>query len=90
MSFETLFQSGQVVWVIIGVMVLEAIVLMSYLRRFPAMAASLAAGACLVLALRAALLQQNWTYIALFLLLGFVFHILEIWQWMRIAKHQPR
>jgi hypothetical protein len=89
MNFEALFQSGNIVWVIILIMAGEAIILRSYMKQVPAMAASLAAGGCLVLALRAALLQQSWIYVALFLSLGFVFHILEIWQWMRIAKHQP-
>jgi hypothetical protein len=89
MNFEGLFQSGHVVWLILFIMAAEAVVLSGLLRRLPAMAFGLAAGACLVLALRASLLQQNWTYIALFLSLGFGFHILEVWQWMRIAKHQP-
>jgi hypothetical protein len=90
MSFEGLFQSGNVVWVILGVMAFEAVVLLRYLQRVPALAGSLAAGACLVLALRAALLHQNWMNIGLFLALGLVFHILEIWQWLRIAKHLPQ
>jgi hypothetical protein len=90
MNLEVLFQSGNIVWVILVVMIAEAMILLRYMKRVPAMAASLAAGASLVLALRAALLQQSWFYVALFLSLGFVFHILEIWQWMRIAKHQPQ
>jgi hypothetical protein len=90
MSLEALFQSGNIVWVILVVMIAEAVILRSYMKQVPAMAASLAAGGCLVLALRAALQQQSWIYIALFLSLGFLFHILEIWQWMRIAKHQPQ
>jgi uncharacterized membrane protein len=90
MNFEAFFQSGNVVWLIIFVMIVEAILLLRYFKNAPAMAASLAAGACLVLALRAALLHQNWTYIAMFLSFGFVFHILEIWQWMQIAKRQPQ
>jgi hypothetical protein len=90
MNFPALFQSGNIVWVIILIMLAESVILRNYMRRAPAMAASLAAGGCLVLALRAALQQQSWTYVALFLSLGFVFHILEIWQWMRIVKHQPQ
>jgi hypothetical protein len=90
MSLEALFQSGNIVWVILAVMIAEAMILLRYMKRVPAMAASLAAGACLVLALHAALQEQSWIYIALFLSLGFLFHILEIWQWMRIAKHQPQ
>jgi membrane-bound ClpP family serine protease len=90
MNFEAIFQSGNIAWLIIVVMLVEAILLLRYFKNAPAMAASLAAGACLVLALRAALIQQNWTYVAMFLTLGFVFHILEIWQWMQIARRQPQ
>ncbi len=90
MSFEALFQSGHIAFIILAIMALEGIFLARYFKRLPAMFAGLGAGACLVLALRAALLQQGWAMIALFLSLSFVFHITEIRQWLRLLKHQPQ
>ena len=90
MSFEALFHSGNIAILIIAIMLAEAVFFARYLRRFPGMLAGLAAGACLVLAMRSALLQQHWTSIAIFLSLSFVFHVLEILQWLRVTKHSPR
>lgn len=90
MTMEPLFQSGHIAFVILAVMALEALILARYFKRLPAMFAGLGAGACLVLALRAALLQQGWTMIAIFLALSFVFHITEIRQWLRLLKYQPQ
>jgi MFS superfamily sulfate permease-like transporter len=90
MNFESLFQSGNIALVIIAVMLVEVILLQRYIKLFPGMLAGLAAGACLVLALRAALLQQSWTIVAIFLALSFVFHILEILQWLRLAKNHQQ
>jgi hypothetical protein len=88
MSFESLFQSGHIALVILAIMALEAVVLARYFKRLPALFAGLAAGACLVLALRAALLQQGWIMISIFLSLSFVFHVTEIRQWLRLIKTQ--
>ena len=90
MSLESLFTSGNVAFLIVAVMLAEALFFARYVKRFPGILAGLAAGACLVFALRAALLQQGWTSIAFFLALSFVFHALEILQWLRLAKHQPQ
>jgi CBS-domain-containing membrane protein len=87
---ESLFQSGHIAIVILAVMALEAVLFARYFRRVPGLFAGLGAGVCLVLALRAALLQQDWTHIGFFLVLSFVFHILEIRQWLHHAKHQPQ
>jgi hypothetical protein len=87
MSFDSLFQSGNIALVIIAIMVVEAVLLLGLIKRFPGIFFGLAAGGCIVLALRAALLQQSWTSIALFLGLSFVFHALEIVQWLRLAKN---
>ena len=64
MSMETFISSGNVVLVIAAVMLIEAVLLLLYLRRFPAMLMGLAAGLCLVLALGAALQQKGWASIA--------------------------
>lgn len=90
MSFEALFQSGNIAVLIIAIMLAEALFFARYTKRFPGMLAGLAAGACLVLAMRSALLQQPWTSIAIFLSLSFVFHVLEILQWLRVTKHSPQ
>jgi hypothetical protein len=90
MSLEALFQSGNIAVLIIAIMVAEAILLAPVFKRIPGMLAGLAAGACLVLALRAALLQHAWPSIAIFLCLSFVFHVMEILQWLRLAKQQPQ
>jgi CBS-domain-containing membrane protein len=86
MSMEALFSSGDIVFVILAIMLAEALVLMRHMRRQPGLWLGLAAGACLVLALRAALLQQGWAVIAGFMLASFVFHGLEVWQWLRPAR----
>jgi MFS superfamily sulfate permease-like transporter len=85
MSIETLFQSGTIAFVILAVMLAEAVFFARYFKRFPSMITGLAAGACLVLALRAALVGQGWFVIATFLALSFVFHLMEIRQWLRLA-----
>ncbi len=90
MSFEALFQSGNIAILILAIMLAEALFFARYLKRFPGMLAGLAAGACLVLAMRSALLQQPWSSIAIFLSLSFVFHVLEILQWLRVTKHSPQ
>jgi CBS-domain-containing membrane protein len=90
MNLESLFATGNVAFLIGAIILIEALVFARHLKRFPGMLAGLAAGACLVFALRAALLHQSWTSIAVYLVLGFVFHALEILQWLRLVKLQPR
>jgi 4-hydroxybenzoate polyprenyltransferase len=85
---ETLFQSGHIVFLILLIMLAEALLFAPFFKRLPGMALGLAAGACLLLALRAALLQQVWTTIALFLSLSFIFHIMEIRQWLHHIKQK--
>jgi hypothetical protein len=90
MSMEALFQSGNIAVIILAIMAAEVLVLAKLFKWSPALYAGLAAGACLVLALRAALLQQDWIIIAFFLALSFMFHLTELWQWRRLTKHQQR
>jgi CBS-domain-containing membrane protein len=90
MTFEWFFQSGTVALLIAAIMLSEALFFALYFKKVPGLLAGLAAGACLVFALRAALLQQSWTTIAIFLAFSFVFHVLEILQWLHQAKHQPQ
>jgi hypothetical protein len=83
---EQLFQSGNIALLILAVMAAETLFFARLFKRFPAIIPGLGAGACLVLALRAALLQQGWLMIAFFLFLSALFHATEIWQWLRLAR----
>jgi len=82
--FADLFASGRIVDGIIGLMLVETVVLLALQRfmgtgvRARALLPFMAAGVCLMLALRAALVDGSWTVIAGFLMLAFVFHILDI------------
>jgi hypothetical protein len=87
-NIQALFDSGQITFFIIAILMIEAVVVAIYFRRIPGVLAGLGAAACLVLALRAALLQQTWMNIAFLLSLSLLFHILEVLQWLRHAKHQ--
>ncbi len=80
-AVEALFVSGRVVDIALALMVLEAAALWGYRRArgqpFPLadVAWNLAAGACLLLALRAALTGAGWPWIAMFLTAALVAHI---------------
>lgn len=78
------FASGRIVDCIIGLMLLEFIVF-AMVRPLaqagiPAgeLAASIAAGAALLLALRAALVGQSWRYIAVWLFSALLAHVLYL------------
>lgn len=90
MSLEALFQSGDITYLFIAVMAVEALLFAGCFKRIPGLFAGLAAGACLVLALRSALLDQPWTFVAFFVSLSFVFHVMEIRQWLRHPKPQQQ
>jgi hypothetical protein len=83
---EQFYQSGNVAFLILAIMAAEALYFARHARRFPFMLTGLVAGACIVLALRAALLQQGWMVVGFFLAIGAIFHIIEIWQWLRMAR----
>src|SRR6476659_9834869 len=78
-----LFASGRIALLVLGVMLVEGVVLLALARRsgavrlFP-IAANLASGACLVLALRAALVDAPWTLTALWLGLSFAAHAADL------------
>lgn len=79
-----LFASGRIIDGIIVLMVLETVALLA-LRTITNNGVSLrallpfmAAGICLMLALRTALVDGSWMVIAGMLMLAFVFHILDI------------
>jgi hypothetical protein len=78
------FVSGRVVDLILGFMLLEWGVF-AVLRRGGARAAAdfllaLLPGACLLLALRAALERLDWIWIAVFLLAALPAHLTDLWR----------
>ncbi len=88
LQLDDIIGSGFITLVILSILGAEALFYIFYLRRLRGMLATLAAGACLVIALRAALLHHSLDELALFLGLGFVFHVLEVWQWLKMSKRQ--
>ena len=87
-QLDAFIGSGLVTLVILSILAAEALFYIFYFKRLRGMLATLAAGACLVMSLRAALLQHSTGEVALFLALGFIFHVLEVWQWLKMSKHQ--
>ena len=87
-----LFATGSVVDCILALMLIESIALILIGRKLrsgiPALQVlvNLAAGAALLLALRAALLGSPWKWISLWLLAALVAHLLDLryrWLWMQ-------
>lgn len=81
---EQFITGGSVTAVILAVLVIEAVIVSVYLvrtgrtLRLPGFLAGLAAGGCLVLALREALTNGGWVMIAIFLSLSFLAHAIEL------------
>lgn len=74
-----LFASGHAADLVLAVMLAESVWLLSRRRR-PALdvALALAPGALLLLALRAALTQMGWEWVALFVALSFPAHLADL------------
>ena len=87
---DNIIGTGAVTLFILAVLSIEALIYVFVFKRLRRMLPTLAAGACLVLALRGALLNHNSSELALFLALSFVFHIVEVWQCLKMSKHQPQ
>jgi hypothetical protein len=79
-----LFASGRAADLALGLLALEAVALVLLLRRrgqgaaLPGLLLFLAAGACLLLALRAALVGAAWVWVALPLLGALAAHLAEL------------
>lgn len=93
---QDFFHSGLVADVILAVMIAEAALLLVYRRatgRGPApadLAAMLFAGACLVLALRAALTGSHWPVVAAFLAAALIAHLTDLYRrWFGRAASKP-
>lgn len=90
---NALFDSGRVIDLILGLMVVEAIALALYHARTGRgiaprrLYANLLAGACLMLALRASLTGAGVPHVASWLLLGLVAHLADLGtRWPRISR----
>lgn len=91
MSFlNDLIASGWITLLVLAVLTAEALAYVFFIKRLRAMLPTLAAGGSLVLALRAALLQHSTGELTLFLALAFIFHVLEVRQWLKMSKLQPQ
>ena len=81
-----LFASGRIIDVILVLMLLEGLVLLVLFRRTGKGMAPLdylvnaLPGACLMLALRAALVGAGWVWVAGALLAALLMHWLELWR----------
>ena len=79
-----LFASGHVVDLILGLMTIEALLLLAYHRRAargiaPAdLAVNLLSGICLLLAVRAALVGADWSWVALALSASLFGHLADL------------
>lgn len=79
-----LFSSGRIVDLVLGFMVLEVLILALYRRiagggiGTPDLLANIAAGACMLLALRAALTGQSWVWVAAALSASLLAHLFDI------------
>ncbi len=81
---SALFASGRIVDLVLGFTVLEALAIIAYFRRTgrglaPAdLLTNLAAGTCLMLALRVVLADGWWGYLALCLTAALLAHLLDL------------
>ena len=81
-----LVRSGRVVDLIVAVVVVEAILLWTLRRRLPGhlhardLIGLLAPGVCLMLALRAALTNADWTVVAGWLTAALLTHLYDLWR----------
>ena len=78
--------SGRAIDVVLGFVLLEAVLLYGIHRRTgrglapPVLASMLVPGACLLLAVRAALTDGSWMLVALWLILALVAHLIDLRQ----------
>ena len=86
---DQLFTNGRIVDIIIAFMALEGIALVVYRKVFARglrtydIVSVLIPGLCLLLALRAALLESQWPFIAVWLLAALIAHLGDLWRRQR-------
>jgi predicted permease len=90
---QALFESGRIIDLILVVFAIEAIVAVVWLRRIgrvtAGLFASLAAGVCLLLGIRAALMGLSWPWVALWIGLSLPFHLADLVSRWRMPTPQP-
>lgn len=79
---EELFKTGLIVDLILGVMLIEAVGLFIFSRRFrfADVVGQFLAGAFLLCALRCALTGLSWPWTAIFLSASFPAHLFDLWR----------
>jgi hypothetical protein len=91
---EALITSGRIADIALAVMIVEAVLLYAYLKyreeaeRFRSLLANLAAGGCLVVALKLALVGAAWQWIAVALAASLFAHAIDLWS--RLRFHSSR
>lgn len=81
---ESLFESGRIVDLILALMLVEALILgglaVAWRGRFPlaGLLLNLAAGACLLLALRAVLIGAGWVMAGFWLTMALMAHLSDL------------
>lgn len=76
---EAFFTSGRAVDLVLGFMVLEAIFLIAMKRRAPIMVLlTILPGAAMMLALRAALMEAGWQWVAIWLTVSLPLHLADL------------
>lgn len=81
---QTLIESGRIVDVVIGVLLIEIVVLIAWRLRTgrgltaPLILANAAAGGCIALALRASLTGAPWIWVAIWLVAGGLAHATDL------------
>lgn len=84
-SFTELFQSGRIADIVAVVIVIEAIMLITvkYLTghgiNSGKVIALLVPGFCLVMALRSVMADEPWYWLALWLTLSLIAHLIDVW-----------
>ncbi|MDX2264170.1 MAG: hypothetical protein NW215_04295 [Hyphomicrobiales bacterium] len=86
---EELFESGRIIDIILGLVALEAAALafLPLRVRLSEVWLNLVSGACLMLALRAALTQAGWEWIAMWLAAALVAHAADLIRLRRRSAH---
>jgi hypothetical protein len=74
---------------LLAVIAIEAFMLRRWIARAPGILYGLLSGASLVVALAAVLMGQGFAMISACLALSFVFHLLELRQWLTLTKRLP-
>jgi len=79
---QALFDTGRIIDLILAVFAIEAIIATVWLRRAGrptlGLLANVAAGACLLLGVRAALIGSDWPFVALWIGLSLPFHLVDL------------